>query len=241
MQKVSFTVDNQKLNGTLFYPENPKEQNPAILFIHGFTGSQDTSFQYANALTRWGFICMTFDLRGHGASEGDINSLTREDFLKDVVSAYNFLIHQMGVDPEEISVVGSSFGAYLSLLLSSMKEIKNVVLRVPANYPNVEFDKPQINQGNNNPLVKEWRNEPKKVDEAFSLEAINNFVGKILIVEAEKDDIIPHQTIENYINAVKDKTKLTHIVVKGAPHSIKEGRFRDEVTKILADWFGDKI
>jgi esterase/lipase len=58
-----------------------------------------------------------------------------------------------------------------------------------------------------------------------------------LIIESEKDDSVPHQTILNYVNAVKDKSKLTHILMKGAPHSIKEGKFRDEVERILVDWF----
>ena len=58
-----------------------------------------------------------------------------------------------------------------------------------------------------------------------------------MIIESEKDDVVPHQTVVNYANAVKNRNRLTHTVMKGAPHSIKEGKFRDKVEKILLNWF----
>src|SRR3989344_3663493 len=90
-----------------------------------------------------------------------------------------------------------------------------------------------------NPDIVSWRSEARKSDETFALDAVSNFNGKILILESEKDDMVPHQTVQNYVNAIKIKSKLTHIVIKDAPHSIQEGRFRDKVEQILVDWFGN--
>lgn len=242
MQKVSFTVNERKLYGTLFYPEKPKPKNPAILFVHGWTSDQKRSFQYAKALSQLGFICFLFNMRGHGKSEGDISLLTPKDFFDDVVTAYDYLSRVKKVDASAISAVGSSFGSYLIILLSNRRKLKNLTLRVPADYPNNIFNKPKSqNSGSNNPEVVAWRKQIKKPDETYALRALSKYLGEILIIEAEKDRVVPHETIMNYMNAIQDKDRVTHTVMKDSPHTIVKGRFRDECEKILTDWFKDKV
>ncbi|MBU1472243.1 alpha/beta fold hydrolase [Patescibacteria group bacterium] len=238
MKQIEFLVNNRILKGTLFSSHNIKAKNPAILFIHGWTSERARSYQYANALTKLGYISFLFDMRGHGESEGDINSYTPKEFFADVLAAYDYLAKVENVDKENISVVGSSFGSYLAALLTTKRNVKRLALRVPADYPNENFNKSKIqSSGSSNPKLVLWRKQIKKSPETFALEAIASFDGEILIIESGKDNSVPHQTIQNYINAINDKNKLTHIVMKNAPHSIKEGPFRDEVEKILVDWF----
>ncbi len=242
LKKISFEVDGHRLAGVVFYPEKLKEKNPAILFVQGWTGNMVRSFQYAESLSKMGFICMLFDNKGHGESEGDIKVFTIREFLEGVIAAYDYLLKIEGVDKESVNVVGSSFGGYLVALLSEKRKVNNFVLRVPVDYPNTDFDKSKfIRSGTESPVIFAWRKLYKKPDETFALKAINKFNGEILIIESEQDDIVPHETIENYIDAIKDKSKLTHVLMKGAPHSIKPGKFRDEVTMILVDWFKTKI
>lgn len=232
----SFVVNNQQLEGIFLFPETLKNKNPAFLFIHGLTGQKESSYQYASGLARLGYISFLFDMRGHGKSEGNINTLTLKDFLKDVVTAYDCLAGVENVDKDNISVVGSSLGGCLADLLTSKRKVKNLIMRAPADYPNEVFYKPTMEHGGENPSIMEWRKQSKKPDGSFALQAMHTFNGKVLIIESENDDMIPHVTVENYINAVEDKTKLTHIIVRGAPHSIKERKFRDEVEQILTNW-----
>jgi uncharacterized protein len=242
MEDILFEVDGLKLRGNIFYPENPKEKNPAILFVQGWTGNRKRSIQYAEALAKLGYICMLYDNRGHGESGGDIKIFTIKEFLDDVIAAYDYLSKIKGVDIENISAVGSSFGGYLVSLLSQKKDVKNLVLRVPADYSNTDFEKIKYVQDVKElAAIIEWRKIPKKANETYALNAINRFSGNVLIIESEYDDMVPHQTIQNYINAVVNKEKLTYVLMKDAPHSIKEGIFRDEVTRILVDWFKTNI
>lgn len=240
MKSIEFTVDGLTVKGDLFYPEKIKDKNPAILFIHGWTSEKKRSFQYAEALIKLGFIVMVFDMRGHGISEGNINIATPKEFLKDCIAAYDYFSSIKGVDKENISIVSSSFGGYLSSMLTSKRKIKNLVLRVPVDYANDTFEKPKMGNAGENPNVFKWRLSPKKYNETYALQALHDYAGQILIIESEKDTIVPHPIIQNYVDAVKDKSKLTHIVMKDAPHSIKPGPFKDEVTKILVDWFKNK-
>ncbi len=242
MQKVSFTVDGQNLVGVLFFPENIQEKNPAILLAQGWTGEKKRSYQYAHALSALGYICMLYDARGHGESEGDINTATISDFLDDMLAAYDILSEIDGVDKENISAVGTSFGSYLIMLLSEKRSLKNIALRAPADYRNEDFDISKMKaSGSDNPVVVDWRKQKKDPNSTFALRALSNFAGEVLIIESGNDTIVPHETIENYLNSVKEKSHLTHIVVKDAPHSIGDGEFRDEITKILVEWFKDKI
>lgn len=242
MQEISFNVDGQKLKGTIYYPQKPKAKNPAVLFIHGWTSDRTRSIQYARALSDLGFVCMTFDMRGHGESEGDIKSFTIKDFLDDVIGGYDYLSKIENVSKGNISAIGSSFGSYLIALLSEKRKVKNLSLRVPADYRNDDFYKSKYEaSGSDNPIIVDWRNKVRSYTETFALSAIHNFDGNTQIIESENDTIVPHRTIQNYIDAIVDKSKLTYVVLKGAPHSIKPGRFRDEVTKILTEWFKNRI
>lgn len=233
----SFQSGNLKLNGTLFYPPRKQAKHPAILFVHGWTGEKKTSFQYAKTLVNLGYICLLFDMRGHGTSEVDRNAFTPKDFLDDVLAAYDYLSSIDEVDTKNISAIGSSFGGYLVALLSAKRKIRNLVLRAPADYPNETFGRERIIFVGNNPKVMTWRNKSRQPKESYALEALHKFKGNVLVIESEKDDRVPHQTIDNYVNAVKNKDKLTHVIMKDAPHSIKEGKFRDEVERILTKWF----
>ena len=231
MQKLSFTNKGCKLDATIFYPPTKKEKNPTILFVHGWTSEKERSYQYAQALSQLGFICFLFDLRGHGKSEGDIKSFTIREFLDDVLAAYDYLINVEGVENDNISAVGSSFGSYLIALLSEKRILKNLSMRVPADYPNKDFDESKYKaSGSDNPAIVEWRNKEKKPDETYALQAIHNYKGNIQIIESEKDTVVPHQTVQNYVNAITDKSKLTHVLLVNAPHSIPEGKFRDDIT-----------
>lgn len=237
MKRVEFISSGKKLSGLLFYPENPKEKNPAILFVHGWTSKKERSIQYAKSLAKLGFISLLFDMRGHGESEGDINTLKIDDFLNDDIEAYDFLIQQKGVDKDSLNIIGSSFGGYLVALLTSKRKTKNLVLRAPADYPDNMYGVLKTQLGGDDDQLMKWRRQMKNFNDTFALRAVHDFNGNVLIIESELDDRVPHETVQSFANAVSDKKKLTHKVMKGAPHSIKEGPFRDEVTKILIDWF----
>ena len=210
MKQVEFFVGGLKLRGTLILPPTLRKKNPAILFIHGWTSNKERNYQYGNGLAKLGYICFAFDLRGHGESEGNIETTATKEFLDDVIAAFDYLTNVKGVDKENINVVTSSFGGYLGSLLTTKRSVKHLVLRVPADYPNEVFNKSKMQtSGADNPSVMEWRRKQRAPKETFALDAIAHFGGNILIIESEKDTVIPHQIIENYVNAVKDKTKLT--------------------------------
>ncbi|HYF04645.1 MAG TPA: alpha/beta fold hydrolase [Patescibacteria group bacterium] len=212
---------------------------PAVLLIHGWTSGQDRFFKFAEELTALGFVCVTFDMRGHGESEGSLDVLTFEDFEADVLAAYDFLAAQPQVDPERISVIGSSFGGYQAALLSAKRNIHKLILRAPADYPDSPgVVKAQVHGAQD---VDVWRQQKRDFSQTAALRALHNYTGLVLIVESGQDTIVPRQVLQNYADAVADKSKLTYIVMKGAPHSLKGyPQFLHEFSHIVTDFLKTK-
>lgn len=240
MKKISFEVGKDKIRGTLFYPKEAIDKYPAVLFIHGWTSTEKGYVEYSEALNKIGVACLTFDLRGHGNSDGNIKTQSRQDFLNDAVAAYDYLARSDHINRDDITVVGSSFGSYLATLLTPHRSIKRLILRVPANYPDSDLNEPQSKHSDQVELLK-WRYEIKSPQDTSSLKALHNFGGDVLVVESQKDKIIPHQTIANYLQAVRDKDKLDYIIMKGAPHGLSTPSFRKEYLDIITSWISSKL
>lgn len=85
MQPIKFKVGKQTVKGTIILPKRLSKNNPGVLFIHGWTSNQTGYIPRAEAVSKLGAICLTFDMRGHGKSDGVFNQLSRQDHLNDVV------------------------------------------------------------------------------------------------------------------------------------------------------------
>ncbi|MFC1711750.1 alpha/beta hydrolase family protein [Patescibacteria group bacterium] len=243
MKKINFKVKNQKIKGTLFYPDKIKPKNPAVIFIHGWTSSKKGYTPRAQAVSKKGAICLTYNLRGHGNSEGTLDKLSRQDHLQDTITAYDFLISQPNIDKNNIGVVGSSYGGYLAAILTSKRKIKWLVLRVPALYQDKSFKTATKKIILNDEKV--YRQYKLKPQGNMALSSVSKFQNDLLIIESEKDEVIPRQTLLNYKNAVSSKANLDYMVIKGADHALGKrtdnNKWRLAYIKILKNWFSKKF
>lgn len=238
IEPVLIDVDGLKLRGKTFTPET-NQKNIAILFLHGWTGP--TNENAAELLATNGFGAMTISLSGHNDSDGKLEDQTRSKSLQQVLAAYDYFRSFL---PEHvrIGVAGNSYGGYLATLLSSERPLACIQMRVPANYPDDNFDNIQLGQGAENPAIMSWRQQRLDPSSTKSLRALNNFQGPVQIIEAELDDSVPHQTVQNYVEAVGDKTKLDFHFMKGWPHSLKTDPVRNkQYQTILLDWLNRQV
>lgn len=236
MKDFSLVVDGLKINGKIFRNTSDGKQQPAILFIHGWESKQDRMFMLAEELGNVGYCCVTFDMRGHGTSEGDHEIFSRREFLKDVLAAYDFLVTQEQVDPNRVVAVGSSFGGYMAALLTAERKLQGIVLRVPADYRDQGFDGPQYGQRNQREHL-EWKETLHSDQETAALRAVHNFGGHLLIVESGKDELVPAATVQSYKHAVKDSHNLTYAIMPDAPHSISRNpELQRQFADMVSNW-----
>jgi dipeptidyl aminopeptidase/acylaminoacyl peptidase len=118
-EQVTFQSDGLKLSGVIGIPDDVKEgeKRPAFIVLHGF-GSRKTAGNVlgpCKMLDSLGYVTMRFDMRGCGESEGERGFILCLDQVSDTRNALTHLATHKNVDPTKIALLGSSFGAAVSL------------------------------------------------------------------------------------------------------------------------------
>lgn len=200
-----------------------------ILFIHG-SGSHQGGYRERAAATSesLGAICLTFDLSGHGESGGSRASLSARDHLDDCLDAFDTLAGESAVDAGRIGICAASYGAYLAAMLIARRAAASLLLRAPALYSDAELD-----------LAGGPRDSGCQTPEtATALRNVAGYAGRVLILESEHDELIPHAVVEAYLSACRQGR---HEVIRGAGHRLSEPRWKAEFIEIIARWFGDTL
>lgn len=125
----------------------------------------------------------------------------------------------------------------MSILLSEERPVCCMSLRVAANYIDDDFTVKRMGRGSENPDVFKWRHLNLKADATRALRALHSFGGPIQIIEAGLDEMVPHESTQNYVDAASDKTKLDYHLMEDWPHSLGLDAERNRTyQKILLDW-----
>ena len=231
-RRIGFSVGKEAaISGTLFTPETIEKSCPAVLFIHGWSSNESGYKTRAAPLVKLGYICLTFDLIGHGHSSGSMETVTLKENIEASVAAYDFLASQEGVDNDAISIVGTSYGGYLAAILPSKREVRSLVLRVPAIYADERDTRIKDSKQS-----MHLASEQARTRDNLALNSISGFDKRILLIEAEHDQVIPHYIIELIKKAAKPNS-LEHVVVNGADHQFSKPEWQQEFIDLLIRWF----
>lgn len=235
MNSVSIAVDDQHINGKLLRPPDAHGQRPAALFVHGWGSSQRRSIGKARQLVQAGFVCLTFNLRGHARTVEQRETVTRAQNFRDVLAAYDLLAAQSEVDPDRIAVVGGSYGGYLATLLTADRDVRALALRAPALYKDGDFDRPK-RELNLDPDLPAYRRRRVDPSDNIALAAATRFDGDVLVVESEHDTVIPHPVIANYLRAFGAAASVEHEIIRDADHALSQKAWRRAWGDLLVRW-----
>lgn len=233
---IDIPVDGKHIAGTLVGPDT---MVPGVMLVHGWDGSQDQYIARAHEIATLGCICITFDLRGHVRHHAQRESVSREDNLRDVLAAYDVLVGHPAVDPGAIAIVGSSYGGYLSAILSALRPVRWLALRVPALYKDGDWEVPK-SQLNREELAA-YRLAGASPRDNRALAACAAFRGDVLIVESEHDSTVPHAVIQNYMAACAQAQSLTYRMISGADHALSEKAWQQTYTSLLVNWMSEMV
>ncbi|MEI6099993.1 MAG: CocE/NonD family hydrolase, partial [Alphaproteobacteria bacterium] len=142
-QDIFFDGDGVKLHGWLYRPteEAAESESPrppparaAILLSHGFTALMELGLDdYAQAFTAAGFVCLVYDHRNWGKSEGFPRHETHPWVqVEDMRAALSFLRTLPGVDPACIGLWGTSYSGGHAITVAALdRRVRCVVAQVP--------------------------------------------------------------------------------------------------------------
>lgn len=189
----------------------------SLLMLHGGgTASRNRFTLLRNDLWHQGVFSSAFDFIGCGDSEGNRNLTSLESQTKQAVC----VIETLNMKPP-ISVMGASMGAYSAVKLLANFPIANLILIVPAMYAFTACKMP-FNQGFTQIIRK-----PESWVDSDAWNLLRKFTGNLLIIAAEKDDVIPGDVIKRLIKAAVNVHSMTTIMVPGAPHKILDYLYND--------------
>jgi len=235
-QNTDIAVDGSHLAGTVLAPGSTI---PGVLFIHGWGGCQERDLGRAQQIAALGCICLTFDMRGHMRTEALRQTVTREQNLADAVAAYDHLRAQPHVDPDAILVVGASYGGYLAAILSSLRPVKWLALRVPALYRDQDWDAPKRSLSRK--VLDDYRSRVLEPDDNRALRACRDFTGDVLIVESGHDHLVPHPAIVSYRNALRHTHSVTYRIIDQADHALSSPDCQQAYTSMLLSWTTEMV
>ncbi|MER5323129.1 alpha/beta hydrolase [Streptosporangium roseum] len=132
--KVSLTAADVRCAGYLYLPTGSGPM-PCVVLCHGFSGTMDRLFDYAERFAAEGFAALVFDYRGFGESGGEPRQLPDIDGqLVDVRAAVAFARGHERVDPSRVLLWGNSLGgAHAITVAASDPRIAAVVAQIPFN------------------------------------------------------------------------------------------------------------
>jgi dienelactone hydrolase len=128
---IDFQVDGKKIVGTLNIPDGVSKP-PAILLLHGFTGSRNEleipavkEGIFARAARMWaekGVASLRIDFMGSGDSEGDYADTTMEGQVKQALAALDVLADTPEIDKDKLALVGWSMGGAVASAVAGRTE-----------------------------------------------------------------------------------------------------------------------
>ena len=224
-QKLSFPSGNRSLVGCIFGPSRNTAGRRGILFVHG----QGAAKEGMNCARGWHrATSMRFVSRSISAAMAMTRPTSLEysvyEHLQDVVAAYDLLAEHEAVDRARIGVCGASYGGYLAALLTAHRAVRRLILRAPSLGTDVDFpprqQRPPISAG-----------PPKGFD---SLEILSRYTGDVLIIESEKDEIIPPSHIAAYVRTC---SHAQHEVIPEARHALTDQTWNAMFVDAILRWF----
>jgi pimeloyl-ACP methyl ester carboxylesterase len=227
MRSAEFISGGRRLSANIFEPEPELVRRPAILFVHGWHSSKSGYGVRAAAVTeQLGAVCVTFDLGGHADSEGVLNQLSPRDHLLDCEATFDALVSHPQVNPARVGVCGASYGGYLSALLTGRRDVSKLLLRAPSLHGDHAIDTP--------PGLMEELDGHCDARQLFKGLAASR--AKVLILESEHDEVIPHSVIEAYLRGCP---RAHYEVLAGARHALREPVIEAGFVAAIISWFAD--
>ena len=221
----------------------------AILIIHGFAGGTYDEEELANYLElNKNFDVFQFTLPGH---EKNLSKVKRKEWIEACEKQVEWLIKN---GYNKIYLIGHSMGGVIATYLASKyKEIKKLVLAAPAfHYLNVIKD--ELNVGKSlqiaPKIIKDYGSDEVIARMIkFNISVIKEFMElvkdyydypkyvtcKTLILQGNKDNLVPISSSEYVYETIKSKDKEL-VILDGETHDIFRGNKKEEIFKLVENF-----
>lgn len=242
---IALVVDDIAIVGQLYLPDN-RSQYPAVGVCHGIPSGEpqdpgDGGYPLlAEKICREGFAVLIFNFRGTGDSGGNLDIL---GWTRDLQAAVGYLWGLPGIDKSNLSLVGFSAGAAVSVYVASRdKRVSGVAAcACPAEFTLfTEADDPQsvidrfhrigaFPDSGSLPSYEEWFDGFRQVAPVDHIAGIAP--RPLLLVHGGGDELVPVSHARRLYEIAGEPKQL--VVIDGAGHRLRQD---DRATGAVLDW-----
>ncbi|MCP4580212.1 MAG: alpha/beta hydrolase [candidate division Zixibacteria bacterium] len=189
------TSDGGEINGWFIPAEN---QNKVLLFCHGNAGNISHRIESLQIFNKLGLSTFIFDYRGYGKSEG---KPTEKGTYLDAEAAWNYLINEKQIKPEDIVIFGRSLGGSVASWLAKEKSPSALILESAfTSIPDIAGELYPIFPVR---LLSRFQYDTK--------EYVASARCPVLIIHSRKDELIPYHHGETLFNSANDPKEFLEI------------------------------
>jgi alpha-beta hydrolase superfamily lysophospholipase len=117
--RIPVNPSGESVHAFLTTPPDRPSPWPAVILVHGFTSNGAEThgifLRLMQLLSSKGFLCITFDFRGSGYSDGTFDDMTASRNVIDLSAVVNYARTLVDVDATRIGVVGQSLGGVIAM------------------------------------------------------------------------------------------------------------------------------
>jgi len=122
MKLIEINRENGNIIGTLHIPEKYNGE-PPILIIHGYLaanriGYYHLYFDIAKHFESLGFYCLRIDMSGFGESGIDIETISMQTHIQDILDATNYLLSFEHIESKTINLIAHCVGCTSSAVFT---------------------------------------------------------------------------------------------------------------------------
>jgi len=231
-------------NGRVSLSHNDKGSESVVILAHGYLSDKNsrTNQALSEKLNNAGISTISFDLYGHGESEGDVEHLTISKAVESELAVYDFAKSKY----DKIGLVGSSFTGSVSLITASKRDPAAIALKCPVFLPialwNWRMGKEGVRkwkeEGFISPFGRRWSYDAYEDALQYNMpEIASGITAPTLVVHGDKDVTVPLSHAENLAFSLKGEKRL--VVIEGADHFFKEPKHFEMMVNRISEWMID--
>lgn len=236
-----FEVLGQRMLALYHRPAGPEGKRfPAVLFLHGFPGSEK-SVDLQRALMARGIASVAPHFLGAWGSGGRYRFTTLVAQARAALRAVKTLPF---VDPKRVAVYGFSMGGWTALNLAADEpDLKAVAAIAPVGGPemvgpqNTDFIRRLSRPLNTLPLKALTRDFARAVSTQDPARAAARMKAPLLLVHGDADATIPLLISRRILGSAGKKARL--VVEKGGTHDFLDRRAK--LTRLCASYFARRL
>jgi esterase/lipase len=202
--------------------EGEDSNSNVLLVLVGFRSSKANYHELVSVLVnKSGYSALVIDYTGHGESPYKLDELSPAQNFMEVIKAYDWL--NKNFPKKIISVMGTSYGGFMTIQLTKYRSPKKLILRVPAIYsPEVfytkwkDMDLAEIRHG--------YRTKPENFINHPLLSRAANYTSEVYVLTHEFDEACPKTSTTPIAEAFGAETWEA----KGFKHGLGESTYTNE-------------